>query len=104
MIDGELPDEVSTTVLGLLSQSPLTDSAVTLYVCPHGRSSMVQEVSVELQYSLAPVLLTAATWKYSASGFGIQEMVMEPSAHSVLMSTFWGGQGAVRGGFRELAY
>lgn len=55
---------------------------------------MVQAVPLELQWSLAPVLLTAATWKYWASGLGDQDMAMAPSAHCSSTATSWGAQGA----------
>ena len=40
------------------------------------------------------MLLTAATWKYWASGLGAQEMVMAPSSHCELTLTSSGAQGA----------
>lgn len=88
------PEDVSTAALGRLSQPPLTDTTVTLYSCPHGRLFIVQPVPLELQRSVAPVLLSATTWKYWASGLRDQDTVMASSAHRASTATSRGGQGA----------
>lgn len=55
---------------------------------------MVQAVPLELQWCFAPVLLTASTWKYWASGLGDQDTSMDPSPHCVTTATSKGAQGA----------
>jgi len=56
---------------------------------------MVQAVPLELQWRLAPVSLSAATWKCWASGLGDQDTAMvPPSSHGASTATSRGAQGA----------
>lgn len=62
---------------------------------------MVQAVPLELQWCFAPVLLTASTWEYWASGLRDQDTFRDPSAHCATTATSLRAQGAEEGKGRE---
>lgn len=82
-----LPELTLTAVLGWLSQPLLTDATVTEYDCPHGKPLNEQLVLVELHDRKDPPLVSALTWKDSASGLAGHVTVIEPAEQLILTST-----------------
>ncbi len=74
-------------MLGWLSQPPLTDVTVTEYDCPHDKPLIEQLLLVESHDRKAPPLVSALTWKDSASGLAGHVTVMEPAEQFTLTST-----------------